>query len=164
MVYAPLFGSILVDSIVMALSYFFAFLLRYDFGTPLVGWRHVAFVFIPVWAIQLTVLILFRCYKVIWRYISGNDVPRFLAAVGVSSLIFLGLRFFMPDPFSCRPPYSITFFNAFMVTGRSLVCATLLALGCRRLFWWFSRLREATSCITRRRRFCRESDRSRITK
>jgi FlaA1/EpsC-like NDP-sugar epimerase len=126
MVYAQLFGSMLVDSIVMALSYFFAFLLRYDFGTPLVGWRQVAFAFIPVWAIQLTVLILFRCYKVIWRYISGNDVPRFLAAVGVSSLIFLGLRYIMPNPFSCRPPYSITFFNAFMVTGG------LLSV---RLFW-----------------------------
>jgi len=125
-VYAQLLGALLIDSIVMAFSYCFAFLLRYDFGTPLVGWRQVALVFIPVWAIQLTVLILFRCYKVLWRYMSGNDVPRFLAAMGVSSLIFLGLRYFMPDPLSCRPPYSITFFNAFMVTGGLL---------CVRLFW-----------------------------
>lgn len=126
MVYAQLLGAMLIDSIVMAFSYFFAFLLRYDFGTPLVGWRQVALVFVPVWAIQLSVLILFRCYKVLWRYIGVNDVPRFVAAVGVSSLIFIGLRYFMPDPFSCRPPYSITFFNAFMVTGG------LLGV---RLFW-----------------------------
>ena len=125
-VYAQLLGAMLIDSLVMVFAYCFAFLLRYDFGTPLVGWRQVALVFIPVWAIQLTVLILFRCYKVLWRYMSGNDVPRFLAAMGVSSLIFLGLRYFMPDPFSCRPPYSITFFNAFMVTGGLL---------CVRLFW-----------------------------
>ena len=126
MVHVQLFVALLIDSMVIALSYFFAFLLRYDFGTPLVGWRQVAYVFIPVWAIQLSVLILFRCYKVLWRYISGNDVPRFLAAVGVSSLIFLGLRYFMPNPLSFRPPYSITFFNAFMVTGG------LLGV---RLFW-----------------------------
>jgi len=126
LVYAQLLGAMLIDSLVMALSYFFAYLLRYDFGTPLVGWRQVALVFVPVWAIQLTVLILFRCYKVLWRYIGGNDVPRFFAAVGVSSVIFLGLRYFMPNPFSCRPPYSITFFNAFMLLGGLL---------CVRLFW-----------------------------
>ena len=132
-IHAPLFAALLVDSSVMALSYFFAFLLRYDFGTPLVGWRQVALVFIPVWAIQVTVLLLFRCYKVLWRYIGGHDVPRFLAAVGVSSLIFLGLRYFMPNPFSCRPPYSITFFNAFMLAGGLLgvrLFWRLLAEGC----------------------------------
>lgn len=125
-VYTQLFWAMLIDSIIMALSFFLAFLLRYDFGTPLVGWRQVALVFLPVWCIQLSVLLLFRCYKVLWRYIGGHDAPRFLAAVGVSSLIFLGLRFFMPNPFSCRPPYSITFFNAFMLTGG------LLGV---RLFW-----------------------------
>jgi FlaA1/EpsC-like NDP-sugar epimerase len=123
--YGQLFGALLVDSFVMAFAYLFAFLLRYDFGTPLVGWKQVALVFIPVWAIQLTTLILFRCYKVLWRYISVHDIPRFLGAVAVSSVIFLLLRFFMPDPYSCRPPYSITIFNAFLVTG-GLLCVRLL--------------------------------------
>jgi FlaA1/EpsC-like NDP-sugar epimerase len=123
--YGQLFGAFLVDSFVMAFAYLFAFLLRYDFGTPLVGWKQVAFVFIPVWAIQLTTLILFRCYKVLWRYISVHDIPRFLGAVAVSSAIFLVLRYFMTDPYSCRPPYSITIFNAFLVTG-GLLCVRLL--------------------------------------
>jgi FlaA1/EpsC-like NDP-sugar epimerase len=62
---------------------------------------------------------------VLWRYISVHDIPRFLGAVAVSSVIFLLLRFFMPDPYSCRPPYSITIFNAFLVTG-GLLCVRLL--------------------------------------
>lgn len=124
--YGQFFGAMLIDTLVMALSYFFAFLLRYDFGTPLVGWRQVALVFVPVWAIQLAALLLFRCYKVLWRYISIHDVPRFLGAIGVSSFIFLVLRLLMPDPYSCRPPYSVTFFNALMLTGG------LLGV---RLFW-----------------------------
>ena len=88
-----------MDSIVMVFSYWFAFLLRYDFGTPLVGWRQVAWVFIPVWAIQLTVLILFRCYKVLWRYMSGNDVPRFLAAMGGVVSYISGVTLFHAEPF-----------------------------------------------------------------
>lgn len=123
--YGQLFGALLVDSFVMVFAYLFAFLLRYDFGTPLVGWKQVAVVFIPVWAIQVTMLILFRCYKVLWRYISVHDIPRFLGAIAVSSGIFLLLRYFMPDPYSCRPPYSITIFNAFLVTG-GLLCVRLL--------------------------------------
>jgi len=115
--YGQLFGMLLVDSFVMAFAYLFAFLLRYDFGKPLVGWKQVAFVFILVWAIQLMSLILFRCYKVLWRYISVHDIPRFLGAVAVSSVTFLLLRYFMPDPYSCRPPYSITILNAFLLTG-----------------------------------------------
>jgi len=124
--YGQLLGVMCVDSLVMLLAYGFAFLLRYDFGTPMVGWRQVALVFIPVWAIQLAMLILFRCYKVLWRYISVHDVPRFLGAVAASSLIFLLLRYWMPNPFSCRPPYSITLFNAFLFSGGLL---------CVRLFW-----------------------------
>jgi len=124
--YGQLLGAMFVDSLVMLLAYGFAFLLRYDFGTPMVGWRQVALVFIPVWSVQLTLLILFRCYKILWRYISVHDVPRFLGAVAVSSLIFLLLRYWMPNPYSCRPPYSITLFNAFLLSGGLL---------CVRLFW-----------------------------
>lgn len=124
--YGQWFGAMLIDTLVMAFSYFVAFLLRYDFGTPLVGWRQVALVFVPVWTIQMVTLILFRCYNVLWRYVSIHDVPRFLGAVGVSSFILLVLRAFMPDPYSFRPPYSVTFFNAFMLVGG------LLGV---RLFW-----------------------------
>jgi FlaA1/EpsC-like NDP-sugar epimerase len=101
----------------MAAAYLIAFLLRFDFQEPWWGWRLVAFSFVTVWAVQGLALVLFGCNRLLWRYVSLGDVPRFVGAVASSTFILLALRFLMPENHGFRPPYSITFFNTFLVIG-----------------------------------------------
>ena len=112
-------GFVLIDSAVMVIAYFSAFLLRFDFGEPRWGWMAVVYSFGVVWAIQMIALFAFGCYKLLWRYVSASDMPRFIVAVGASSVVLLVLRLFLPMEswINVRPPFSITFFNAFLLAG-----------------------------------------------
>ena len=112
-------GFTLIDSAVMAVAYFSAFLLRFDFVEPRWGWGVVATSFVVVWLVQMTALMVFGCHRLLWRYVSANDAPRFVAAVGTSTAVMLALRVLFPVEswVNLRPPYSITFFNAFLLMG-----------------------------------------------
>ena len=101
----------------MAAAYLTAFLLRFDFQEPSWGWRQVAFSFVTVWAVQGVALALFGCNRMLWRYMSVGDVPRFVGAIGASTVALVALRVALPLHMALRPPYSITFFNSFLVTG-----------------------------------------------
>ena len=110
-------GCFLLDSAVMAVAYLTAFLLRFDFQEPWWGWRLVAVSFVTVWAVQGIALVLCGCYRLMWRYLSVGDVPRFVGAIGVSTMVLMALRVALPNQMGLRPPYSITFFNSFLVVG-----------------------------------------------
>ncbi|MDD4017716.1 MAG: nucleoside-diphosphate sugar epimerase/dehydratase [Kiritimatiellae bacterium] len=110
-------GCFLADTAVMAGAYLTAFILRFDFQEPSWGWRQVAFSFVTVWIVQSVALTLFGCNKLLWRYVSVGDVPRFVGAIGVSTAVFVILRVLFPEFRGLRPPYSITFFNSFLVGG-----------------------------------------------
>ncbi|NLN00608.1 MAG: polysaccharide biosynthesis protein [Lentisphaerae bacterium] len=110
-------GSLLVDTLVMASAYLVAFLLRFDFHEPWWGWRRVAYSFVTVLIVQLAALALFGCYKLLWRYTSVADVPRFVGAIATSTVTLFALRLLFPSYMGLRPPYSITLFNGFLVLG-----------------------------------------------
>ncbi|NLC79951.1 MAG: polysaccharide biosynthesis protein [Lentisphaerae bacterium] len=110
-------GVYAADTAVMALAYLTAFLLRFEFQEPWWGWDQVAVSFVTVWAVQCVALELFGCNRLLWRYVSAGDVPRFVGAIGVSTVVLLALRVALPYQMGLRPPYSITFFNSFLVTG-----------------------------------------------
>ena len=129
-------GCFLVDSAVMALAYLTAFLLRFDFAEPWWGWRKVAASFVTVWAVQWISLVLFGCNKLLWRYVSVGDVPRFVGAIGVSTVAFVILRLLFPEYRGLRPPYSITFFNSFLVVGGLLGVRLLWRLFVDEAFAW----------------------------
>jgi FlaA1/EpsC-like NDP-sugar epimerase len=111
------FGCVLADTVVMAIAYLAAFLLRFDFQEPWWGWERVARSFVTVFVVQGVALTLFGCYKLVWRYVSLGDVPRFLGAIGASTSVLLLLRLGLPEGYGIRPPYSITFFNSILVLG-----------------------------------------------
>jgi FlaA1/EpsC-like NDP-sugar epimerase len=115
--WAARLGSLLVDTLVMALAYLMAFLLRFDFHEPWWGWRRVSYSFLTVWGVQLVALALFGCYKLLWRYVSVADVPRFVGAIAASTASLFTLRILFPAQMGLRPPYSITLFNGFLVVG-----------------------------------------------
>lgn len=110
-------GCYAVDTAMMAAAYFTAFLLRFDFHEPWWGWQRVAASFVMVWAVQCVALELCGCNRLLWRYVSIGDVPRFVAAIGSSTVVLVLLRLVFPHQMGLRPPYSITFFNSFLVTG-----------------------------------------------
>lgn len=111
-------GCWAVDTGVMALAYLTAFLLRFDFQEPWWGWRRVALSFVTVWAVQNMALALFGCRRLMWRYVSVGDVPRFVGAVGASTAFLVVLRLAFGDGYQgFRPPYSINLFNGVLVLG-----------------------------------------------
>jgi len=116
-VWAVRAGVHAADTAVMALAYLTAFLLRFEFQEPWWGWGQVAVSFVTVWAVQCVALELFGCNRMLWRYVSASDVPRFVGAIGTSTTVLLVLRVVLPHQMGLRPPYSITFLNSFLVTG-----------------------------------------------
>jgi len=101
----------------MFAAYIVSFLLRFDFHEPWWGWRRVVLSFVTVWIVQSVALTLFGCNKLLWRYVSLGDVPRFVGAVMASTAVLLVMRLLFPGYMGLRPPYSISFFNSFLVLG-----------------------------------------------
>ncbi len=110
-------GCQLADAGVMACAYLTAFLLRFDFEEPWWGWQRVAFSFVTVWVVQSLALALFGCNKLLWRFVSVRDVPRFVGAIGFSTVILVLLRVLLPGEHGVRPPFSITFMSSFLTVG-----------------------------------------------
>ena len=114
-------GCFVIDSMVMAVAYLFAFLLRLDFQEPWWGWVGVATSFVTVWGVQWLSFFAFRCDRLLWRYISVGDVPRFMGAVASASLVLIGLRILFPNSHGFRPPFGIIIINSILVFGGLLL-------------------------------------------
>ena len=115
-----------IDSMVMAAAYLFAFLLRLNFQEPWWGWAGVTTSFITVWVVQWLAFFAFRCDRLLWRYISVRDVPRFMGVVASASLVLIGLRVWFPSSHGFRPPFGIIIINGILVFGGLLLV---------RIFW-----------------------------
>jgi FlaA1/EpsC-like NDP-sugar epimerase len=79
----------------MILSYYFVFLLRFDFTFP-VAYAPIFFKTLPVLiAIKLTVFYFFGLYQGLWRYVSMNDLWQILKANCMASLLFMTAEIFI---------------------------------------------------------------------
>lgn len=115
-----------VDLAAMILAFLAAHALRFNFEEPPDGWNHVAIYFGTVAVIQFAALYLAGCYRIVWRYVTVVDVPRFVYAVGGATLALVLLRFTLPAWRALRPPFSIALLNgSFFLSGVLLI----------RLFW-----------------------------
>ena len=72
-------------------------------------------------ALQFTALLLFGCYRLLWRFISICDVPRFLYAIGASTAVLVLVRLLLPEVWYLRPPLSIALINSGFVLGGLLL-------------------------------------------
>ena len=99
-----------VDTAVLAVAYWGAFALRFDFSAPRWGWRAVALSFVVVAVVQLAALVASGCYRMSWRRMSRRDLPQYLFAAVAACAVLTAMRFFTPvDVFAhVRPPYSVT--------------------------------------------------------
>ncbi len=107
----------LADLAVMVVAFAAAYLLRFNFDVPALHVHEGARAFITVAVLQFAALLGFGCYRVLWRYISLCDVPRFLYAIGTATAALLVLRFLLPDVRYIRPPLSIALINSVFVLG-----------------------------------------------
>jgi FlaA1/EpsC-like NDP-sugar epimerase len=110
-----------VDAAIMALAYGAAYVLRFNFNVPA---EHVSggiCAFVTVAALQFTALLIFGCYRLLWRFISICDVPRFLYAIGASTAVLVLVRLLLPEVWYLRPPLSIALINSGFVLGGLLL-------------------------------------------
>ena len=114
-----------VDLAVMMLAYFAAYVLRFNFEVP--AWHLLAgyHAFVTVVVLQYVALYLSGCYRLLWRFISIHDVPRFLCAIVVSTAMLVLMRLVFPESRDVRPPISIALINSGFVLGGLLLARVI---------------------------------------
>lgn len=117
------------DLLVMALAYVTAYALRFNFTVPPERVQEGLRAFPVVLALQFGALLLFSCYRLVWRFISACDVPRFIYAICSSTAGLVALRFLLSDVRVVRPPLGIAMINSGFVLGGLLLVRVLWRLG-----------------------------------
>jgi len=78
-----------IHIVLVSLSYFLAFLLRFDFRLPREQWMLFLWTLPLVVGVRIGVFAGFHMHKGLWRYVSMPDVIGILKGVTLSSLIFV---------------------------------------------------------------------------
>jgi len=114
-------APLIVDLAVMILAYAAAYVLRFNFNVPAERMQEGVCAFVVAAALQFAALLAFGCYRLLWRFVSVCDVPRFLYAIGVSTAALVLLRLLLPEIRVVRPPLSIALINGGFVLGGLLL-------------------------------------------
>ena len=80
---------LLADILIVALSLFLSFLVHFDFnfGVP---YAELLYDILPFFILlKMGLLLLFRAYKISWRYVSLSDLLNILMAVIVAEMVLL---------------------------------------------------------------------------
>jgi FlaA1/EpsC-like NDP-sugar epimerase len=110
-----------LDMMVFAAAFILAYLLRFDFKIPPIELSYMAVQLPVVVLIQLGALYLLEGYKLIWRYISLEDVDRFVRAALLSAAPILILRLTLPESLGqFRTPLSVTVVDSILAFGGAL--------------------------------------------
>ena len=137
---ASRFAGLFIDAAIVALAYFSAVLLRLDFRNPtsIGGWSSVALLYVNVCVVYLLALIFTGCYRIPWRRTTAADLPRYLVATVLATVVLTAMRFYLPNVSlsHVRPPYSITAICFFLVTAGIFVVRLVWHA------WWLSHVRE----------------------
>ena len=137
---ATRFAGLFIDAAIIALAYFSAVLLRLDFQNPtsIGGWSSVALLYVNVCVVYLLALIFTGCYRIPWRRTTAADLPRYLVATVLATVVLTTMRFYLPNVSlsHVRPPYSITAICFFLVTAGIFVVRLVWHV------WWVSHVRE----------------------
>ena len=104
---------IMVDLALMAIALLSAYALRFNFAIPDIHRTMLWSVLPSTLAVETIALVFCGCYRVVWRYFSATDIPRFAFAFGGAACVFLAMRFGLPFKLSfIYPPISVIFINA----------------------------------------------------
>ncbi len=110
-----------LDIMVFAAAFPLAYLLRFDFNIPPIEIFHMTVQLPVVVALQLGALCLLKGHKLIWRYISLEDVYRFMWMAFLSSGPLVVLRLTLPGSLKqFRAPLSVTFMDSILAYGGAI--------------------------------------------
>lgn len=110
-----------LDAMVFVAAFTLAYFLRFDFNVPPSELFNMAIQLPGVVMIQLGALYLLRAHRLIWRYISLEDVYKFMWAALLSSAPILILRLTLPDSLGqFRTPLSVAVMDAILAFGGAL--------------------------------------------
>jgi FlaA1/EpsC-like NDP-sugar epimerase len=100
--------QVVVDSILIALAWFLAFDIRFDYGVP-PRYEHfvAADVILVVVGVKILTFIVFGLYDHWWRYVSIRDIWRSLLAVTVASVIAVTAIYFWNPVSGFRLPRGV---------------------------------------------------------
>ena len=118
----------LVDSVIMAVAFAAAFMLRFDFQEPRWGWGRVWCSFIVVWVVQSLFFVLCDCVRR-WR-LHPRDIWRFVVSFAFAVIVMTVLRFIFRDEsyLQIRPPFTINLLNGVLWASGALVARFLWTL------------------------------------
>ncbi|WP_130806255.1 polysaccharide biosynthesis protein [Senegalia massiliensis] len=80
---------IIVDIILINISFYLSFYLKFDFNIPLIYLSYIAKNFIPITLIKLIIFSYLNLYKNFWRYASIEELIQILTAIFISNIIVL---------------------------------------------------------------------------
>ncbi|MBU4288652.1 MAG: polysaccharide biosynthesis protein, partial [Proteobacteria bacterium] len=86
-----LFVLILADVVLLAISYFLAYVVRFEAKLGASELLVIKQTIVPILLCKLTVFYFFNLYRGMWRYTSIVDLLNVIKAVAVSSLIIITL-------------------------------------------------------------------------
>ena len=102
------FAQILIDGIIVGLSFWIAFLIRFDFQVPsqFVG---QFILFLPgLVFIYLGSNLIWQTYKLVWHFIGLRDLGKIAQSVAFSAVVCFGLDMLIPhDPSVGRVPFGV---------------------------------------------------------
>lgn len=129
-----------LDVLVLALAFFAAYLLRFDFRVP-ADYVTRALIQVPlVVLLQFSVLLLLGTYSFVWRYVGLRELDTFLRAAALSALPLVVLRLGLSEQFQdWRIPLSVIVMDTVLGFGGLLGIRVL-----RRLFYERSERRRRT--------------------
>src|SRR5664279_2139970 len=97
-----------IDLLILAFSFQFAYLLRFDFSVPSDVLNQSAAQMPVVLAIQIAALTLAGVYSFIWRYVGMREFKAFVYAFWWSALSLTALRLTLPSSLGdWRVPFSV---------------------------------------------------------
>ena len=103
--------ALAIDATLLASAMIAAYALRFNFAIPTNHVHRLALILPASVLIELASLWICGCRRVVWRYFSIADVPRFTIAAAMSLAAFLLMR--IPGrPSIPYPPISVAFINA----------------------------------------------------
>lgn len=110
-----------LDIAVLAASFVFAYLLRFDFRIPEGEVHHMLMQLPYVVLLQVILLYVTGVYSFIWRYIGMSELKAFVQAAVLSGLPVVLLRIGLPDQYiAFKVPLSITFMSTLLAFGGTL--------------------------------------------
>ncbi len=111
------------DLTVMAVALFAAYTLRYNFNWARIHAEasHILLQGILLAVLYTAALAAFGCYRLIWRFISVDDIPRFVYATALPTFVGIPLVVLLPSNALARVPVSVLILNAVFILGGILL-------------------------------------------